>query len=110
MVDDNGFNDLINMGLAGHGILVIWYWHQCGTKADSQVVGIHHVLITVLRKTGQTDTVGNTVAVTVEQVELCWYLLIQECKQVSHDNDHRPLKRHDYLLKLVSSLCTRVKL
>lgn len=58
----------------------------------------------------RTHTVGNTVTVTVEQVKLCWYLLIQECKQVSHDNDHRPLKRHDYLLKLVSSFCTWVKL
>lgn len=60
MVNDNGLNDLINMGLAGHRVLFIWYWHQCGTEANSQVVGIHHVLITVLRKTGKTGTTSIT--------------------------------------------------
>lgn len=41
---------------------------------------------------------------------LCWDLLIQEGKQVSHDDDHGPLKSHDYLVKLVSSFYTRVEL
>lgn len=54
MVNDNGLNDLINVSLAGHGVLVIWYWHQCRTETNSQVVGIHHVFITVLRKTEKT--------------------------------------------------------
>lgn len=34
VVDDNGLNDLVNMRLARHGVLVIWYWHQCWPKAD----------------------------------------------------------------------------
>lgn len=52
MVDDNCLNDLVNVGLAGHGVLVIWYWHQRRTKANGQIVGVHHVLVTVLRQTG----------------------------------------------------------
>lgn len=35
MVDDNRLNDLVNMGLTGHGVLLIWYGHQRGTKANS---------------------------------------------------------------------------
>lgn len=49
MVNDDCLNDLINMGLAGYRVVVVWYGHQCGAKADSQVVRVHHVLITVLR-------------------------------------------------------------
>lgn len=56
VVDDNCLNDLVNMGLAGHGVLFIWYWHQRGTKANGQIVGIHHVLVTVLGQTGETQT------------------------------------------------------
>lgn len=41
---------------------------------------------------------------------LCWDLLIEEGKQVSHDNDHGPLKGHNYLVKLMSSFYTRVEL
>lgn len=52
VVDDNGLNDLVHVRLAGHGVLVVWDWHQRGAKANSQVVGIHHVLIAVLRETG----------------------------------------------------------
>lgn len=37
-------------------------------------------------------------------------LLVQKCEQVSHDNDNRPLKSHNYLLELMSSFCARVKL
>ena len=61
MVDDNSLNDLINMRLAGHRILLIWYGHQCGAEADSQVVGIHHVLITVLGKTRKTEAISATI-------------------------------------------------
>lgn len=52
MVDDNCLNDLVNVGLAGHGVLVVWYWHQRRTKANGQIVGVHHVLVTVLGQTG----------------------------------------------------------
>lgn len=48
VVDDDGFDDLIDMSLTGHRILPVWNVHQSGPKADGQVVGIHHVLITVL--------------------------------------------------------------
>lgn len=56
MVDDDCLNDLINMCLAGHRILVIWYGHQCGAKANSEIVGVHHVLIAVLGKTVENRT------------------------------------------------------
>jgi len=55
VVNDDGFDDLIDMGLAGHRILPIWNVHQSGPKADGQVVGIHHVLITVLRQAASTS-------------------------------------------------------
>lgn len=48
VVDDDGFDDLIDMGLAGHRILPVWNVHQSRPEADGQVVGIHHVLIAVL--------------------------------------------------------------
>lgn len=48
MLDDNCLNDLINMCLASHRVLLIWYGHQRWAKADSQVVGVHHVLVAVL--------------------------------------------------------------
>lgn len=48
MVNDDGFDDLIDMGLAGHRILPIRNVHQRGPEADGQVVGIHHILIAVL--------------------------------------------------------------
>lgn len=40
----------------------------------------------------------------------CGDVLIQERKQVSHDDDHGPLKSHNYLVKLMSSFYTRVEL
>lgn len=48
VVNDDGFDDLIDMGLAGHRILPIRNVHQRGPEADGQVVGIHHILIAVL--------------------------------------------------------------
>lgn len=60
MVNDNGLNDLIDMRLTGHRVLVVWYGHQGGAKADSQVVGVHHVLVTVLGQTRETKAVSVT--------------------------------------------------
>lgn len=40
----------------------------------------------------------------------CGHVLIQERKQVSHDDDDGPLKGHDYLVKLMSSFYARVEL
>lgn len=54
MVNDDGLDDLIDVGLAGHWILPIWNVHQRGPEADGQVVGIHHVLIAVLRQAAST--------------------------------------------------------
>lgn len=48
MVDDDGFDDFIDMRLAGYRVLPIRDVHEGGPEADGQVVGIHHVLITVL--------------------------------------------------------------
>lgn len=65
MVDDDSFDDFIDMRLAGYRVLPIGDVHEGGPEADGQVVGIHHVLITVLGK------------------------VIEESKEVSHDhNDH----------------------
>lgn len=50
MVDDDGFDDFIDMRLAGYRVLPIGDVHEGGPEADGQVVGIHHVLITVLGK------------------------------------------------------------
>lgn len=50
MVDDDSFDDFIDMRLAGYRVLPIRDVHEGGPEADGQVVGIHHVLITVLGK------------------------------------------------------------
>ena len=44
--------ELINGGHKGHLITVGWDGQQRGPEADGQVVGIHHVFITVLCHTG----------------------------------------------------------
>lgn len=48
MVDDDGLDDLVDMGLAGDLVLAVWCRHERGAKAYGQVVWVHHVLITVL--------------------------------------------------------------
>lgn len=56
VVDDDGFDDLVDMRLAGHLVQQIRSGHQRRPKADGQVPGVHHVLIAVLRETaGQKD-------------------------------------------------------
>lgn len=50
-VDDDSLDDFVHMGLTGHRVLAVRDGHQSGAKADGQVVGIHHILITVLRQT-----------------------------------------------------------
>lgn len=52
IVDDDGLDDLINVRLARHRILAIRDGHQGRTEADRQIVGIHHVFITILGETG----------------------------------------------------------
>lgn len=48
MVDDDGLDDLVDMGLAGDLVLAVWCRHERGAEAYGQVVWVHHVLITVL--------------------------------------------------------------
>lgn len=56
MVDDDGFDDLVHVGLAGDLVLAVRRGHECGPEADGQVVRVHHVLIAVL---GQAGKAGN---------------------------------------------------
>ena len=48
VVDDDGLDDLVDVGLTGHLVQAVRRGHQCGAEADGQVVGVHHVLVTVL--------------------------------------------------------------
>lgn len=48
MVDDDGFDDLIDMGLTGDLVLSVGGGHEGGPKADGQIIGVHHILIAVL--------------------------------------------------------------
>lgn len=50
MMDDDGFDDFVDVCLAGHGVLPVGDVHEGGPKADGQVVGVHHVLVAVLRE------------------------------------------------------------
>lgn len=53
MVDNDGLDDFVDVGLAGHLVLAVWRRHECGAEAYGQVVWVHHVLITVLRQAGK---------------------------------------------------------
>lgn len=48
MLDDDGFDQLIHVGLAGHLVVALRHGHQRGSEADGEVVGVHHVLLTEL--------------------------------------------------------------
>lgn len=47
-MDDDGFDDLIDMGLAGDLVLGFWSGHEGGAKADGQIIRVHHIFIAVL--------------------------------------------------------------
>lgn len=51
-MDDDGLDDLIHVRLARYRILAVRDGHQGRTEADRQIVGIHHVFITILGETG----------------------------------------------------------
>lgn len=55
MVDDDGFDELVDVGLAGDLVVAFWDRHQRGAEADGQVVGVHHVVLAVLRQAGGTE-------------------------------------------------------
>lgn len=52
-MDYDGFDDLIDVGLAGDLVLAVWCGHECRAKTYGQVVWIHHVLITELGQAGE---------------------------------------------------------
>lgn len=52
MVDDDSFNELIDVGLARDLVMAFWDRHQCGAETDGQVVGVHHIVLAVLRQAG----------------------------------------------------------
>lgn len=56
IVDDDGLDDLVDVGLAGDLVQQIWSGHQRRPKAYGQVPGVHHVLVTVLRETADRGT------------------------------------------------------
>lgn len=56
MVDDDGFDELVDVGLAGDLVVAFWDRHQRGAEADGQVVGVHHVVLAVLRQAGGTES------------------------------------------------------
>lgn len=52
MVDNDSFNELIDVRLARNLVVALRDRHQGGTETDGQVVGVHHVVLTVLRQAG----------------------------------------------------------
>lgn len=48
VLDDDGFDQLIHVRLAGHLVVALRHRHQRGPEADGEVVGVHHVLFTEL--------------------------------------------------------------
>lgn len=58
MVNNDSFDKLIDMGLAGDLVVAFWDRHESGAETDGQIVGVHHVLLTVLGQAVQrTSTV-----------------------------------------------------
>lgn len=53
VVDDDAFDDLVDVRLAGHWVLTVRDGHQCRPEANGQIVRVHHVLIAIL---GQAET------------------------------------------------------
>lgn len=64
-MDDNRLYYFVHMCLARHLVLYFWDRHQCGAKANGQVVRVHHVLIAVLGKTSK----GSKKEIVKEQEE-----------------------------------------
>lgn len=50
MVDDDGFDELVDVSLAGDLVVAFGDRHQGGAETDGQVVGVHHVFLAVLRQ------------------------------------------------------------
>lgn len=53
VVDDDGLDDLVDVGLAGDLVKAVRCGHERGAEAYGQVVRVHHVLVTVLGQAGE---------------------------------------------------------
>lgn len=51
MLKDHGLDKVVNLWLPSNSVIRIHPSQQAWTEANSQVVGLHHVLVTVLRHT-----------------------------------------------------------
>lgn len=64
--------------------MALWDRHQGGTETDGQVVGVHHVLLAVLRQAGRkrkrSHLKGNTSSVSLKH--------IRYTKLTAHTNNH----------------------
>lgn len=52
VVDDDSFNEFVDVSLAGDLVVAFRDRHQGRAEADGQVVGVHHVFLAVLGQTG----------------------------------------------------------
>lgn len=55
VVDDDGFDQLVYVRLGGDLVVALGDRHQRGAEANSQVVGVHHVVIAVLRQARERE-------------------------------------------------------
>lgn len=53
MVNNDGFDYLVHVSLAGDLVLAVGSGHERGAETYGQVVRVHHVLITVLGQAGK---------------------------------------------------------
>ena len=52
MVDDDRFDEFVDVSLARDLVVALRYRHEGGAEADGQIVGVHHVFLAVLRQAG----------------------------------------------------------
>ena len=106
MVDDDGFDNLIHMSLAGHLILYLRDRHQCGAKTDGQVIRVHHVFITVLWKTAKESKTGVIKAQGEKRKCLIGYFLFWKWVFLLEQNTSSYFKVAQQIPKKVKQLIT----
>lgn len=120
MLEDHGFDKIIDLWLSSNSVISIHPPQQARAKANSQVVGLHHVFVAVLRHTGRTNPQNELLFlawvlsfVTIEDISsdrishtgLCCSLLIEESEKVAQHNEERPWEGGDNRFNLGSSFC-----
>lgn len=123
MLEDHGFDKIIHLWLPSNSVIRICPPQQAWTEANSQVVGLHHVLITVLRHTRNMHTntqthwtvmlawmlsfmtIADTASDRISHTGLSCSLLIEESKKVTHYDEERPWEGGDNHFNLGSFLC-----